>query len=187
MRKKESANTIGLIGSISMKSRINKKYVKGAIIGVIVVAAGFLGFRQYEEEKYRPRDFDEFVREEKPTEAEIMEYTRRLEKAYENDIYGGDTPEETLNLFIEALKAEDIELASKYFIVEKQEEMRRELTISKENNVLPILVKDLEKEKKGGGDEQRYTFTTFDENNVAEFSFDLVKNPETGKWKLESL
>jgi len=33
------------------------------------------------------------------------------------DTYGGKTPEETLNLFIEALKKEDLELASKYFVL----------------------------------------------------------------------
>lgn len=39
----------------------------------------------------------------------------KIREKYKNDLDGGKTPEETLDLFIEALKAGDIEKASKYY------------------------------------------------------------------------
>ena len=50
-----------------------------------------------------------------------------LIKLYKKDTHGGDTPEETLLLFITALEMEDYELASKYYLVEQQEEVYKEL------------------------------------------------------------
>lgn len=50
---------------------------------------------------------------------------RKLEavrEKYRNDFDGGKTPEETLDLFIAALKRGDIEQASKYYVLEKQGE-----------------------------------------------------------------
>ena len=111
-----------------------------------------------------------------------------LQEAYANDTYGGDTPEETLDLFIEALEAGDIELASKYFVVEKQEEIRDELAVGKNNNNLDFLISDLKKNNKSIRlSDINHRFRTFDENNIAEFSFDLILNQETGKWKMEDL
>ncbi len=49
-----------------------------------------------------------------------------LEDAYKKDTYGGATPEETLKLFVQALEKKDYELASKYFVVEKQQEAVKE-------------------------------------------------------------
>lgn len=43
-----------------------------------------------------------------------LEWEQNFEKAMREDTYGGKTPEETLALFIDALKKGDIELASKY-------------------------------------------------------------------------
>ena len=37
------------------------------------------------------------------------------------DTYGGKTPQETLRLYIEAVEKGDYELASRYFVIEKQE------------------------------------------------------------------
>lgn len=41
---------------------------------------------------------------------------------YKNDFDGGKTPEETLELFITALRAGDIEKASKYYEIGLQQE-----------------------------------------------------------------
>ena len=50
---------------------------------------------------------------------------KKLEAAYRNDKYGGVTPEETFNMFIVALEKGDVELASKYFVLNKQEQWRK--------------------------------------------------------------
>ena len=57
-------------------------------------------------------------------EEKALKELEALEKAYQEDTYGGATPEETLQLFIDALKAGDIDLASKYFLPEDREKMR---------------------------------------------------------------
>src|SRR3989338_5338672 len=51
----------------------------------------------------------------------------KLEAPYRNDKIGGQTPEETFDMFIAALKKEDIELASKYFVIKKQDYWRKTL------------------------------------------------------------
>ena len=54
----------------------------------------------------------------------VDNYEEAMRKPYKEDIYGGKTPEETWSMFLDALKKGDIDLASKYFAVEKQEEMK---------------------------------------------------------------
>jgi len=49
-----------------------------------------------------------------------MKGYEEYEKAYKNDFVGGNTPEETIDLFIDALKKGDYELASKYFVIDEQ-------------------------------------------------------------------
>src|SRR3990167_6156979 len=48
-----------------------------------------------------------------------QEAERRYVEAMTADTYGGKTPQETLDMFVEALRAEDIELASKYFMLDE--------------------------------------------------------------------
>ena len=58
------------------------------------------------------------------------------------DTFGGQTPQETLALFIQAVEQGDYELASKYFIIPKQgEELESLKTAPKENieNVMGLL------------------------------------------------
>ena len=90
-----------------------------------------------------------------------------LQEQYANDIYGGDTPEETLELFIQALESGDVELASKYFVVEKQEEGLYDLEIaSKENNLAKYLdiLNNSGRSASKYDDEIRYEIDFFDEN-----------------------
>ncbi len=66
-----------------------------------------------------------------------IEVTKRL---YRQDIYGGKTPEETLDLFIKALESGNLDLAAKYFVLEKQDEARAMLQEVKEiKNILDTL------------------------------------------------
>ncbi|MBP6859275.1 MAG: hypothetical protein KBC69_01460 [Candidatus Magasanikbacteria bacterium] len=53
-------------------------------------------------------------------EKKIEEFQAGLSKPYRDDVYGGQTPQETWNLFLSALHTNDIDLASKYFVLEKQ-------------------------------------------------------------------
>lgn len=69
--------------------------------------------------------------------------TKRLEDLYKNDKYGAETPEETFDLFIEALKNKDIELASKYFVIKKQDNWLRTLQEYKNNSLLADFIVEL--------------------------------------------
>lgn len=54
-------------------------------------------------------------------EATLKKQNDEAVARYTADIDGGKTPEETLDLLISALKAGDIEQASRYYVLEKQE------------------------------------------------------------------
>ena len=73
-------------------------------------------------------------------------YQRLVEKMqapYKNDKYGGKTPEETFDLFLEALRKEDVDLASRYFVIKKQDEWKKTLEKYKENSLLAELINEL--------------------------------------------
>jgi len=77
-------------------------------------------------------------------DAEIL--SRKIKeqaKEYAADTYGGETPEKTYGMFLQALKIEDIDLASKYFILDKQEEYKQFFTDIKNNNKWDEMIEDL--------------------------------------------
>lgn len=149
--------------------------------GFLAIVAGSIAIA------YTAGFFSPRAQEERAT-AEYREYIEDLKEQYKHDTYGGETPEETLALFIEALENGDVELASKYFVVEIQEEMKEELKIGKGNDVLGLIVEDLKKEKRSFAlSDIEHRFRTVDDNGVAEFSFDLILNTQTGKWKIDEL
>lgn len=78
----------------------------------------------------------------------VRKFAEEMEKVYREDKYGGKTPEETYDLFISALKAGDIELASKYFEPYAQDNWLETLAEYKTNNSLGDFVKELEDTRK---------------------------------------
>jgi len=77
-------------------------------------------------------------------DAEIL--VRKIQEQAEEyalDTYGGETPEETYRMFLQALKIEDIDLAIKYFILDKQEEYKQFFTDIKNNNKWDEMIEDL--------------------------------------------
>jgi len=74
------------------------------------------------------------------TRQRALKAEQKLQDDYENmlkaDTYGGKTPEETMDLFIAALENGDIELASKYFVLEKQDQWKERLNDYKARGLL---------------------------------------------------
>lgn len=72
-----------------------------------------------------------------------------LKALQEADTFGGATPYETLEMYIAAVEKGDFELASKYFVIEKQEAELNKLKTSPKENVANInnLLKQAQKEE----------------------------------------
>lgn len=162
-----------------MKNAMLKNLLKffGAGIGIVALAIGAISGVQYLKYRYSP---------EYKAEREI----KNLIKAYEEDPYGGDTPEETLRLFIDALKKGDTDLAAKYFVMEKREKEKKYLHDIKEKKLVARFLQDLNKLSDKypfvEGRTDRFIFEAFNENKELVLQANLVKN-KIGKWKIEDL
>ncbi|MBU6415051.1 hypothetical protein KGQ34_02320 [Patescibacteria group bacterium] len=113
---------------------------------------------------------------------------RELEARARADTYGGSTPEETLALFIDALKRGDIDLASKYFVVDEWEKKNIELRKGKEQGSLEKITTILEKvnypTKYSDGS---YELSIVEKDNSIKFGVHFVLNNFTNKWKILEL
>lgn len=153
---------------------MNKKYLKlltgGLIIGVIL---GFLLGVWHS--NYR-RDYENRVKKE-------------ADKQQDNDPYGGDTPKETLRLFIDALGKNDINLATKYFIIKNRKEWKEKLEDVVKKGLMGKLVKDLSQEKrdeKYNGD-GLFTFYIYNEEGALANVAQMLLTHGSRKWKIEEL
>lgn len=161
--------------------------ILSGVLTICAVVGILYAYRDWKEARdFVPQDFNTFM-EVPRSDREIENYTKFMQKAYREDTYGGDTPEETLKLFTDALRAGDTDLAAKYFVVEKQGEMVEELEIGKENGVLDLIISDISRiEISKRLDQNRHRFSTT-KNNRIEFVYDFTLNKLTNKWKIESL
>ena len=117
-----------------------KRFLKLLIVFLILVAAGvviwFVGETyinpEAKQEREAERNYEKYIAWEKT-----------YEDAMRQDTYGGKTPEETLRMFIDALKKGDIDLASKYFMLDTNEKSPNYLTRREVEKIL------WEKQKEG--------------------------------------
>ena len=143
----------------------------GGFLAIIALALGSLAVSGY------------FFNPERQAERELKE----LERQYAEDTYGGKTPEETLELFISALESGDIELASKYFVIDKREEWRSRLQDISNNSNLGLMIEDLMGPKNKyqfiDGNDDRYIYEILNGKNQLTVQIDIGKGP-TGIWKI---
>jgi len=110
-----------------------------------------------------------------------------LKRLYEEDTYGGKTPEETLALFIDALKRGDTDLASKYFVIDKQDEWRGRLKEIKNKHLLTAMVGDLERKKhRNQISDGQVAFSIANDKNQVALTI-LVGKGANGIWKILDL
>ena len=144
----------------------------GVMIAIVLVGGLVLLVMQY----FRYRSSPEY---------RAGENLKEIEKQYAEDSYGGDTPEETLALFISALKVGDTNLAAKYFVLDAQVQWREDLAVMKEKGFLVEMVKDLNKTStKIDGDTAFFTLTNQD---MPESQLVMHKNPLNNRWKITEL
>lgn len=98
-----------------MKSKI-KKIVSLFLLGFIILYAGYIS--GYWTKYY------------------IYKYKANPERILKKDTIGGKTPRETYEMFLSALRLGNLELASKYFVLSKQEEKLKEFQILREKGEL---------------------------------------------------
>jgi len=118
---------------------------------------------------------------------EVEEYFKNIEEQNKNDTYGGATPEETLQLFIAALEAEDIELASKYFLPDEREDIQGYFMRARDDaGGFDRFIRDSKALKLSKNDGERAFYTIVDENKVVEVQVILKKN-QNNVWKITDL
>jgi len=109
-----------------------------------------------------------------------------LKEAYRQDTYGTATPEGTLKLFIEAFEKGDADLASKYFVIEKQEEYKDKIEnwikLGKKSEILEIIFKTKLYMGKDGNFASMETL--IDDNDRIPYAIRFIKNEETKLWKI---
>lgn len=108
------------------------------------------------------------------------------------DTYGGKTPQETLDLFVKALRAGDVDLASKYFLLD--ENLSREKWVGYLNDVktkglLEKMATDIQQDAKSVSPsyEGDYAFALFGDDGTVGVLIDMQFNKHSKVWKIESL
>ncbi|TSC61699.1 MAG: hypothetical protein Athens041674_682 [Parcubacteria group bacterium Athens0416_74] len=155
-------------------------------IAVIVILPAVWFLSGYIPFKYRMWQVENYRDMAKADYAEMQQEQEALEAAYRKDTYGGKTPEETLELFIEALEAKDYELAAKYFVIEKQDVAKSDLTALGETGNITTYLKILASQR---------VFSRYEDGEKAEVEFYdasgsqihiefFLLNPYTQKWKI---
>ncbi|MDO8469462.1 MAG: hypothetical protein Q7S84_00385 [bacterium] len=124
-------------------------------------------------------------------------YLKTFEDAMRADTYGGQTPEETLQLFITALKAGDIDLASRYFALETNENSpdyltrktwQKALQEAQAKGNIPSTIKMLERAKPAGSVMEGYFgFEVRGEKNELLGDIGLKLNEQSNVWKIQNL
>jgi len=134
------------------------------------------------------------------------ELYQQFENAYygalRNDTYGGQTPEETLQMFISALKQGDLDLAAKYFYLNTNEKSEDYLTGNKvrqglqrlqDEGRIPEVIALLEKAEPFKDqthkieDQWYYYYAVYGENGEILEEITFLYNKHSGVWKLDSI
>lgn len=163
------------------------KFIAGFLAIIIIVGGGFFVWQKY----FSPQA--KLDRQTQENYQKYLDWQANYEKAMKEDTYGGKTPEETLQMFIDALKKGDVELASKYFILREdgiadpkwKEGLKATKDTGKLQEVAGLLSKarpDLESRS----NENDFKFATY-ENSKLKAYVNLEFNIYSHIWKIESL
>ncbi len=110
-----------------------KTYILLLAIFVLSPLALYFGYKLYRDYEIEMAYQESVVpfREAYERSAAYLKEADRTERKYEAmlkaDHYGGKTPEETLGMFVDALKKRDYKLAAKYYLPWKQKEAERKM------------------------------------------------------------
>lgn len=157
-----------------MTKRVVRFFIFGA--GIVLLGVGVL---------FGIRSGGYFFSAEYRATREAERFLKEWEEKYEQDSYGGATPEETLFLFIAALKNDDTDLAAKYFIVDAQEQWHNDLLEIKERGLLEAMVRDLENRQVEQVEDTTARYFLIGNDGLSS-PLVLIKSPD-GIWKIRTL
>lgn len=120
-------------------------------------------------------------------EQAAIQKLKEIQDQYAKDTYGGETPEETIQLFIDALKKGDTDLAAKYFVIDKQEEWKKDLTQIKEKNLMQFMLQDLDRIELSKKTEDEAFFVVTNLKNKITTQMVIQRNKLNNKWKIIEL
>ena len=149
------------------------KFSLGAL-GMVLVGVGALyGLR--------------FFSPEYQQEQAAMQRIKEIEDQYKKDMYGGDTPEETIQLFIDALKKEDIDLAAKYFVIDSQQKRYNDLIQLKGENKLGSVIDRLNQLQLTKQNDTQAYFILVGQDKTIISQVIVRKEPKNNRWKITEL
>ncbi len=175
--------------------RVKKKvWIIVAAVGVLILLIGgwFVWQNYFSPDAQRQKQLQERI-------DSYNSYINTYEAAMKADTYGGKTPKETLDMFVDALKKGDIELASKYFVLNDNSETPDYLTrnpwakylkdtadAGKIGDVISIL-STAKPDLKGRYSESDYKFISIDPNGKMQGYVNMQLNEYAKVWKIESM
>lgn len=127
---------------------------------------------------------DPEIRQARQYKQDTEIFTKKIqeqEEQYAADIYGAETPEATYQLFLEALQKQDIDLASKYFILDRQEEYKELLAEIEKSGQWDEMIKDLSNPRNQRGkleDENTYVIEIINDENISVTTI-VLRKPQT--------
>ncbi len=156
--------------NIHLGSRKRKAVAVLAIVAIAVVATYLYAEKQIAE------DADPY-----------FEYKAAMMR----DEVGGKTPQETLDMFVAALRANDAEAAAALFMLDdnlSREKWVAQFMDAKQRGVLGQLADDIEQNAKPGTPayEGDYGYVFYGPNGIVSGQIDMEFNIFSGVWKLQS-
>ncbi len=170
------------------KSRVFK-FIIIVVLAVVFLFACAVVWEAF----FSPRAVGE--RETRKNYEQAVKGMKEFEDKMTADTYGGKTPQETLDMFIEALEKDDIDLAVKYIYwdggrasIDNREAMREGIINAKKENKLLEIISMLKKAEPAGsslGGYYGFELRDRDSNLVSDIGF--IQNKFSGVWKIESM
>jgi len=163
------------------------KFVVAFLVIIIIAAGGFFVWNRYFSSSAQ------LNRQTQENYQKYLDWQAKYEKAMREDTFGGKTPEETLQMFIDALKKGDVDLASKYFMLDESGNVNNEI-ISNLNNTkngqgLPNIINivSIAKIDQNSSSDDTKWFVVKNNKGLVEHSIILKLNKYSNVWKIESM
>jgi len=167
--------------------RVWWKFAVGAVIILILAGGGYWAWDKY---------FSPQARKNAETQANYQKYLdwqKSYEAAMTADTYGGKTPQETVDLFVKALRSENTELITKYFLLGTDGKPRKEVTegvqkVKDENRFQQVadIVAESKFDPRHSSDNSVW-FTVENKKGEIQYSIILSFNKYSSVWKVEEL